>query len=164
MIRLVDKSVVIDLEEVAAIDLDDYAVEILAHEIGHHVLAPASATDSFRLIARLRAALPTLERHAPMVANLYTDLLINDRLQRQAGLRMADVYARMHDRLRTAGPSRSLAAGSACPSPSGGPMGAAGCGRSTWASTNRCGAWRRDRSAARVAMPRRKATRGWAHA
>ena len=105
MIRLVDKSVVIDLEEAAAIDLDDYAVEILAHEIGHHVLAPASATDSFRLIARLRAALPTLERHAPMVANLYTDLLINDRLQRQAGLRMADVYARMHDRLRTAGPA-----------------------------------------------------------
>jgi hypothetical protein len=27
-----------------------------------------------------------------MVANLYTDLYINDRLQRQAGLRMADIY------------------------------------------------------------------------
>ena len=27
-----------------------------------------------------------------MVANLYTDLLINDRLQRGAGLRMADIY------------------------------------------------------------------------
>jgi hypothetical protein len=98
MIRLVDKSVVIDLEAIAALDLDDYAVEILAHEIGHHVLAPASATDSFRLIARLRAALPTLERHAPMVANLYTDLLINDRLERQAGLKMHEVYARMHAR------------------------------------------------------------------
>ncbi|WP_260599215.1 hypothetical protein [Sphingomonas endolithica] len=95
MIRLVDKSVVIDLEGIAALSLDDHAVEILAHEIGHHVLAPASATDSFRLIARLRRALPTLERHAPMVANLYTDLLINDRLQRQSGLDIAGVYHRM---------------------------------------------------------------------
>lgn len=96
MIRLVDKSVVIDLQQVAALGLSDYPVEILAHEIGHHVLAPATATDSFRLIARLRKSLPTLERHAPMVANLFTDLLINDRLQRSAGLRMADVYAKLH--------------------------------------------------------------------
>jgi hypothetical protein len=98
MIRLFDKSVVIDLEQTGALGLDDYAREILAHEIGHHILAPATATDSFRLIARIRKALPTLERHAPMVANLFTDLLINDRLQRQAGLRMAEIYARLNDR------------------------------------------------------------------
>ncbi len=98
MIRLVDKSVVIDLEAIGRLDLDDHAAVILAHEIGHHVLAPASATDSFRLIARLRPALPTFERHAPMVANLYTDLLINDRLQRQAGLDIAGVYERMNAR------------------------------------------------------------------
>lgn len=96
MIRLADKSVVIDLEAIARLDLDDHAVVILAHEIGHHILAPATATDSFRLIARLRRALPTLERHAPLVANLYTDLLINDRLQRQAGMDIAGVYARMN--------------------------------------------------------------------
>ena len=98
MIRLVDKSVVIDLEAIGRLDLDDHAAVILAHEIGHHVLAPASATDSFRLIARLRPALPTFERHAPMVANLYTDLLINDRLQRQASLDIAGVYDRMNAR------------------------------------------------------------------
>lgn len=98
MIRLVDKSVVVDLEAIGRLDLDDHAAVILAHEIGHHVLAPASATDSFRLIARLRPALPTFERHAPMIANLYTDLLINDRLQRQAGLDIAGVYARMNAR------------------------------------------------------------------
>ena len=98
MIRLVDKSIVIDLEAIGRLDLDDHAAAILAHEIGHHVLAPATATDSFRLIARLRRALPTLERHAPMVANLYTDLLINDRLQRQAGQDIAGVYARMNAR------------------------------------------------------------------
>lgn len=98
MIRLADKSVVIDLEAILRLDLDDHAAVILAHEIGHHVLAPASATDSFRLIARLRPALPTFERHAPMVANLYTDLLINDRLQRQAGLDIVGVYQRMNAR------------------------------------------------------------------
>lgn len=92
MIRLVDQSVVIDLEAVCSLQLEDYGVEILAHEIGHHVLAPGNVTDQFRLLARIRRALPTLERHAPMVANLYTDLLINDRLQRQASLRMADIY------------------------------------------------------------------------
>jgi hypothetical protein len=95
MIRLVDQSVVIDLEAVCALGLEAYAVEILAHEIGHHVLAPGSVIDQFRLLARIRKALPTLEHHAAMVANLYTDLYINDRLQRQCGLRMADIYQRL---------------------------------------------------------------------
>ncbi|CAN5345559.1 hypothetical protein BH11PSE11_BH11PSE11_33050 [soil metagenome] len=92
MIRLLDQSVVVDLQSVHALGLDDYAVEILAHEIGHHVYAPGSAVDLYRLMAHIRRGLPTLTRLAPMVANLYTDLFINDRLQRQAGLRMADIY------------------------------------------------------------------------
>lgn len=92
MIRFVDQRVVIDMQSIENIGLQDYAVEILAHEIGHHVLAPANATDNLRLIARMRHALPTLAQHAPMLANLYTDLLINDRLQRQEGLRLADIY------------------------------------------------------------------------
>ena len=95
MIRLLDQSVVIDLPLVTELGLDDYALEILAHEIGHHILAPGSASDQFRLLARMRRALPTLEQHAPMVANLYTDLFINDRLQRQANLRMADIYRKL---------------------------------------------------------------------
>jgi hypothetical protein len=92
MIRLLDQSVVIDLQAICAHGLQDYAVEILAHEIGHHVLAPGNATDQLRLLARMRRALPGLEEHVSMVANLYTDLCINDRLQRQGGLRMADIY------------------------------------------------------------------------
>lgn len=105
MIRLADQRVVIDLEEVARLDLADRALEILAHEIGHHVLAPATATDHARLLARIRRALPTLETHAPMVANLYTDLLINDRLQRQCGLRMDDIYRRLARRAAPGGSS-----------------------------------------------------------
>lgn len=97
MIRLADQSVVVDLEGVERLKLEDYAVEVLAHEIGHHVLAPANASDHYRLLARIRQGLPTLEQHAPMVANLYTDLLINDRLQRQSGLRMHAIYQRLVD-------------------------------------------------------------------
>lgn len=95
MIRFVDLRIVIDLELVRTYRLQEYAVEILAHEIGHHILAPANPADNLHLVARMRKALPTLERHVPMLANLYTDLLINDRLQRQHGLRMAEIYIAM---------------------------------------------------------------------
>ncbi len=95
MIRLVDQSVVVSMPEVEKHGVGDLAVEVLAHEIGHHILAPATLTDHARLIARMRPALPTLEDRAPLVANLYTDLLINDRLFRSAGLPMDRVYRAM---------------------------------------------------------------------
>jgi len=95
MIRLADQSVVIDLQAIQERGLHDYGVEILAHEIGHHVLAPATAADHFRMLARMRRVLGTEGDAAPMLANLYTDLCINDRLQRQAGLRMGEVYQHM---------------------------------------------------------------------
>lgn len=92
MIRLVDHAVVISLRQVALKGLEKFAVEILAHEIGHHVYTPADLTDNARLLARTRRGLPSREAHAPLVANLYADLLINDRLQRMMGLDMASVY------------------------------------------------------------------------
>lgn len=95
MIRLTDLAVVINLPAVVKTGVEDFAAEVLAHEIGHHVLAPANLTDHTRVLARIRRGLPTIEAQAPMVANLYTDLLINDRLQRSAGLRMAGVYRKM---------------------------------------------------------------------
>ncbi len=104
MIRLQDQTIVVDLPQVAECGIADYAVEILAHEIGHHVLAPATLTDHARCLARMRRALPTFEAQAPMVANLYTDLLINDRLQRSAGLRMGEIYQRLGKRAADAPP------------------------------------------------------------
>lgn len=95
MIRLQDQSIVVDLPRVRAAGVENLPVEVLAHEIGHHVLAPATLTDHARILARMRAALPTIEQQAPFVANLYTDLLINDRLQRSAGLHMDEVYRRL---------------------------------------------------------------------
>jgi len=98
MIRLSDQSVVVSLPAVMESKVEPFALEILAHEIGHHVLAPANLTDHARCIARIRHGLPTIEAQAPMVANLYTDLLINDRLQRSANLRQAEVYRAMAEK------------------------------------------------------------------
>ena len=95
MIRFKDQRIVIDVAQILSLGLEDYGLEILAHEIGHHVLVPGNMTDQLRLLARIRAGLPTLESQAPLVANLYADLLINDRLQRQEGLRLADIYRRL---------------------------------------------------------------------
>src|SRR5213075_2562486 len=92
MIRLHDQAIIVSLPAVSANHVEGYPLEVLAHEIGHHVLAPATLTDHARMIARMRWALPTVEQHASMIANLYSDLLINDRLQRSAGLRMSDIY------------------------------------------------------------------------
>lgn len=104
MIRLQDQVIVVDLPHAASQGVADYAVEILAHEIGHHVLAPGTLTDHARCLALMRRALPTLETQAPMVANLYTDLLINDRLQRSAGLRMDAIYRILGKRAAAAPP------------------------------------------------------------
>ncbi|MGW5051843.1 hypothetical protein [Actinokineospora sp. NPDC004072] len=102
MFRLDDRTVVLDLAAIAELGLADLGLEVLAHEVGHHVLCPADLADNARLLARVRRGLPELERHAPLVANLYADLLVNDRLQRGRGLRMAEVYRRMR------GPSSPL--------------------------------------------------------
>ena len=92
MIRLADQSVVIDLQRIVALGLADRPLEVLGHEIGHHIAAPASVTTSARVIARMRVALPGVEHTAPMLANLYADLLINDRLQRDRGLGIHELY------------------------------------------------------------------------
>jgi hypothetical protein len=105
MIRLVDHSVVISLRQVEASGLQRFAKEILAHEIGHHVYCPADLTDHARMLARMRVAMPTKEHLASFVSNLYSDLLINDRLQRSAGLDISGVYLQLgskcQDRLWT---------------------------------------------------------------
>jgi hypothetical protein len=95
MIRLSDHAVVIDLETIAVDGLGGFALEIMGHEIGHHVYCPAELGDQARLVARIARALADRRGEAAMVANLYADLLINDRLQRERGLDMSGVYRRL---------------------------------------------------------------------
>ncbi|MEY3214399.1 MAG: hypothetical protein RIT28_4880, partial [Pseudomonadota bacterium] len=92
MIRVADHAVVIGLREIHAKGLTAFPLQVLAHEIGHHVFAPGDLRDNARLIARIRRGLPGHEDHAGLVANLYLDLLVNDRLHREKGLDMAAVY------------------------------------------------------------------------
>lgn len=92
MIRLADHAVVVSLRQALAHGLQDYPVEILAHEIGHHLYAPGDLADHARCLVRMQSGLPGVEAEAPMIANLYTDLLINDRLQRVSELRMQSIY------------------------------------------------------------------------
>ncbi len=97
MIRLTDHRIVIDLESVASYHVDDYALQVLAHEIGHHVLIPANLHDNTGLFLRLRLALAGIEDRVPLVANLYSDIIINDMLQRTFKLDMAAVYAKIQE-------------------------------------------------------------------
>lgn len=92
MIRLTDHAVVISLRLVEERGLTGFATEILAHEIGHHVYAPGDLADHARCLAQIKRGLGPYTAWAPMIANIYTDLLINDRLQRDAELDMAGVF------------------------------------------------------------------------
>lgn len=92
MIRLDDHAVVISLRQVIQCKLENYPLEIMCHEIGHHVYCPADLTDNGRIIARIQRALPGYESYAPLVSNLYSDLLINDKLKREYGLKIDEVY------------------------------------------------------------------------
>jgi len=91
-IRLDDHVVVLSARQLHEQHLGVFPLEIMAHEIGHHVFCPGDLTDAGRVMARVRRGLPGKPQHAPMVANLYEDLLINDRLQRSAGLDLAGVW------------------------------------------------------------------------
>src|SRR5687768_14333513 len=50
-IRLSDQRVLINLHQIQAKGLDELALPILAHEIGHHVYVPGNVSDHARVIA-----------------------------------------------------------------------------------------------------------------
>jgi hypothetical protein len=95
MIRLTDHAVVLNLKEIADKGLNGFPLEVMGHEIGHHIYCPGDLADQGRLLARVRRGLPGVEKFAPLIANLYADLFINDRLQRNHGLHLDQIYARL---------------------------------------------------------------------
>lgn len=92
MIRLADQAVVVSLRKVRECGVEPFAVEVLAHEVGHHVYVPGDLLGHGRMLAQTRRGLADKAVFAPTVANLFADLLINDRLQRVNGLDMLGVY------------------------------------------------------------------------
>jgi hypothetical protein len=96
MIRLTDHRIVIDLEGVVRLGVQDYPLQILAHEIGHHIYTPANLRDNAVALGRIRWSLAGIEDRAPFVANIYEDILINDKLHRFRHLDMASVYGQLN--------------------------------------------------------------------
>jgi hypothetical protein len=97
-IRLHDQMVMVNLQQVQVLQIEDHALAILAHEIGHHVYVPGNLSDNARMFAAMKPVLfglPTQAVH--LAANLYGDLMINDRLQRRAGVDVAAVYRRLRE-------------------------------------------------------------------
>ncbi|TDE88889.1 VWA domain-containing protein [Occultella glacieicola] len=92
-LRAVRVSIALDLA--TNLGLAELPTEILAHEIGHHVLSPGDLGTAARVLARMQMGLVDRDDLAPVMANLWSDLLINDRLQRRAGLRMDEVWRRI---------------------------------------------------------------------
>jgi hypothetical protein len=93
MIRMKDQRIVISLRLLVAQGLVPHVFAILAHEVGHYVHAPGTLDGHIRLHDRIRRTLtPALGAHAGLVANLYTDLSLNDRLERGRLADMAAVY------------------------------------------------------------------------
>ncbi|MFO0555615.1 MAG: hypothetical protein U0271_44970 [Polyangiaceae bacterium] len=101
MIRMRDDRIVISLRQVAELGLEAHAHAILAHEVGHYVHAPGTLADHVRLTDRVRRTLPSDRANfAGLVSNLYTDLLLNDRLQRSGAADVAAVYVALEERRR----------------------------------------------------------------
>lgn len=94
-IRINDQQVMISLRQVAELGLEDYSLEILCHEIGHHVFCPGNLLEAGRALAIAMKALPTQENQAPSVVNMWEDLLINDRLVRLHKQRHVEIYERL---------------------------------------------------------------------
>lgn len=100
-IRLSDHVVVISLTAVKRFGLADYPLEIMGHEIGHHVYCPGDLTDHGRVLARMAKHLREAPGNERMIANLYTDLMINHKLKRDHSLRMQEVYEKINEQQST---------------------------------------------------------------
>src|SRR5262249_37661443 len=95
-ISLEDHRVNVNPKTVRKQGLENDALAVLAHEVGHHVYVPGNLTDNARLLAAIGRMLTGLSPEAArMLANLYGDLLINDRLTRRANVDVASVYRKL---------------------------------------------------------------------
>lgn len=104
-IKLTDQRVLVNIAEIKSLGLEEYALEILAHEIGHHVYAPANMKQQLQLLSSIYQSLPEFGQHAAHVANLFTDLLINYHLQRHKNCRIDKVYQRLNQQSKNKEPS-----------------------------------------------------------
>ncbi len=95
-IRLTDSTIFVHAARCIELGLEGCELALLAHEVGHHIYVPGNLSEHARMFAYLQPRLAGLPAAlVPLVANLWADTLINDRLQRQAGVDIAEVYRRL---------------------------------------------------------------------
>lgn len=87
-IHLGTRQVMLDAQRLRDTGLDDAVEALLAHEVGHHVVAPRTLEVATRLRVMERCV---LGEHAGHRVNLFTDLIVNERLERYAPT-LARVY------------------------------------------------------------------------
>jgi len=92
---LADLRVVVNISEVQRAGLYPFLDIILAHEVGHHVLAPGNLITLARLNDFISGMFP--RDIAGYVVNIFTDLLVNDFLFVQRGLPVDKVYKALKD-------------------------------------------------------------------
>ncbi len=80
----------IDVDELARHGAARHLVSVFAHEIGHHVLSPSTRIVSFKLLQQMARAIVAsdprrsipVNKTAQKLSNLWSDMLINDRVVR----------------------------------------------------------------------------------
>lgn len=76
----------VNLKALVEAGLGDELDTVVAHEVGHHVVSPGTRIDSLKIrhqIARALVACGAREpnKHIALLSNLWTDLLVNNRLE-----------------------------------------------------------------------------------
>lgn len=100
-IRINNHQVMISLRLVEEFGLEDFALEILSHEIGHHVFCPGNLLEAGKALAIAMKALAPVEHRAADIVNMWEDLLINDRLVRVHKQRHVQIYERLRSESST---------------------------------------------------------------
>jgi len=88
-IDLCTRQITLDARTILEHDLVDSVEALLAHEVGHHVRYPGNLAVEARLRLMERSLIP-LESYS--VTNLFTDLMINERLGRTLEEDLARIY------------------------------------------------------------------------
>jgi len=75
----------VDTAMLVAAHMEKHLPAVFAHEVGHHVVSPATRLTSLKILHQMTRALALAgvdfpARHAPLLSNLWNDLLVNARL------------------------------------------------------------------------------------
>ncbi len=91
----------VNMTEMKAAGLLPFLDIVLAHEVGHHVLAPGNLLVDAKMVSYISDMFPGSA--ANYVVNIFTDLLINDVLYTQRGMHVEKVYKALKETAEKSG-------------------------------------------------------------